>query len=160
MSEIAPIQYLCHAYYLLEAYTYQLLNKEEYVPEIIWKNMMQDEDFNDIVAELTDNGYVVRGEHDNGPGYSITVFGQDYLCLFADLLKAIWLKNTNGKGEDLINAVADNLNAYADAMRKRQVESDNDATVIPTWLLPTCKDFQFINTSENNGTWDWLFSAN
>ncbi len=126
MPEFDP-QEFHRAYYLLALYAHQLIRQEEYMPESTWNSQIKDEAFADTVVDLTENGYAVRGEYENGPGYSITPAGQALLWLYSDVLKSIWTQNMDGEGEQLINFLVANLDAYAAAMRERQAEREAEA---------------------------------
>ncbi len=129
---------LYRALQLFVIYSYQLFVDYKYIPEAIWKDEINDDEeddeeeeeedenkdndsFDAIVYDLIDNGYIVRGEYEGGPGYSITDSGKALLWLHLDKIMAATMATSNDDGETMVNAVFLSLQTYVTAMRKRQM---------------------------------------
>ena len=106
------------AYYLLAVYAHQLIRRQEYMPEATWRSQIKDEEFPDTVADLVDRGLVLEINLKNGKGYAISEAGQALVWLYSDVIREIWKKNMNGEGDQLIDFLVANLDAYADQQRK------------------------------------------
>ncbi|MDO5296437.1 MAG: hypothetical protein Q4F00_07380 [bacterium] len=120
------------AYYLLAVYAHELIRRQEYMPEDTWRSQIKDEEFPNTVADLVERGLVLEVAPEGGKkGYAITEAGQALVWLYSDVIREIWKKNMNGEGDQLIDFLVANLDAYADEQRKLAAAQPTEETAAP-----------------------------
>lgn len=120
------------AYYLLAVYAHELIRRQEYMPEDTWRSQIKDEEFPNTVADLVERGLVLEVAPEGGKkGYAITEAGQALVWLYSDVIREIWKKNMNGEGDQLIDFLVANLDAYADEQRKLAAAQPTEENAAP-----------------------------
>lgn len=122
------------AYYLLAVYAHELILRQESMPLSVWKRQVKDDSFDDTVADLLEQGLVLEMGGEQEPTYAITEDGQALVWMYSDVLREIWKKNMNGEGEQIIDYLVANLDAYADEQRElaRQAAGDTGVAAAET----------------------------
>ena len=106
------------AYYLLAVYAHELILRQESMPLSVWKRQVKDEKFDDTVADLVEQGLVLEMGGDQEQTYAITEEGQALVWLYSDVMREIWKRNMGGEGDQLIDFLVANLDAYAEEQRE------------------------------------------
>ena len=111
------------AYFLLAVYAHELIRRQEYMPESIWRGQMKgSDDFDETVADLVARELVLKVDISDGSvGYAITESGQALVWLYSDVIRDVWKKNMNGEGDALIDYLVASLDAYANEVRQQAI---------------------------------------